>query len=308
MLCLLLLVLAATTAAVRGPCHFTVNDLGAGEKAAFYFDNFNAQFIDLAIPDSPEVHEALASGRLSIEIEAVCILKGDNDFHFFEVSENTLMKVNSTLSSPVYNELSDLELKHIHCGDTRYLRLDIELTNWVKGESTFKIASISETRRHTRGFPYEFDPEQLYEGLHILLDVAMPYSYLMLRSEEIIEPGSVFSCPDNYRCIFNNRATNINYYLRTTGKACLVQYEPDHNLWRTVSVVENSDNGQDPSAEPTAAGTEVGASAENVRIDGNLVFVEYYKDSITHLSWVQNQLRYWMVLFNKALPQGEQSR
>lgn len=134
MRCLLVpLALAVGAAAYRGPCFYSMTtDRSPGKHTDYDLttDAINSIF-------RQDYRDVANTADVVIKIKASCKISDALNYHLYQVSENTRITVASTLSSPVYTELTKRE-KWIMPpgGETRYIRTDIEISNWIPGEST----------------------------------------------------------------------------------------------------------------------------------------------------------------------------
>lgn len=286
-----ILVLAATAAAGATPyepCVYEVHDPRDDSKVLASSKNLNSTFVNRGVPWSSTHRDAIAEGKLSIKIIAVCHVNGDQNYHLFQTSQNTRIDVGSHLSQPAYVELSPVQRAHIHEGDTRSLRLDIRITNWIKGQSAIKAASFTKND-DSAALSLTNDPQKVLGDLKAEFYTRPPTKHLNHRFSSPVKAGNEFRFPATWNCIFKSEAQNIKYTLESSGSACLVQAENDWSVWRTMFLLERS--GTKAFAPP---------AERPVHVNENLIFVKNDEDSVTHLSWSQNSLSYWMAVYTKA--------
>lgn len=286
----LLLVLVAT-AASRDVCRYTVRLVGPDEKSEpTLARDLSTDIIDDQVRGYPDRQKALAEGLLSILVNAVCKINERHNHFIYQTSENTQLKVDSFVSNQVYTELKNGNQNYIHKGNTRYLHIDINITNWVVGESFLNVASF------TRGFAPDTlmrkqDPHKVLDGLNLQFQAYaqqnIPYS------DETPKPGTPFGMPEKWNCIFSSEAEDLDYHLESSGTACLVRSKPLQDIWQTICLAENWGTCQYPSVEPTIP------ALENIGDGEMLVFTKLHEDTITRLSWVQNNLKYLMTVFSE---------
>lgn len=262
-------------------------------------------YVNRAFSSSDVDEEDIAAGNLSINITAVCKIDGYNDYFIYRVSENVLLTVSTHLSSPVYTELSDLQQRHVHGRELRYLRVNILITNWTKGDSTFDTLSFSVHQEHNYVHRV-IDPAKVADDMDVRFHEETNDRY----SADFPNMDSYFSFPEAYFCIFKCKIPNIDL-LESTLPACLVHFEQDNGVWQPVCSVEHNDDWRvphakiaavSPAVESSAANSEVeSSSGKKVRGDEKRVYVWGYEDSITLLRWIQNNKQYWMTVFFNSL-------
>lgn len=162
-----------------------------------------------------------------LRIRAVCPVDDAVSYHVYQVSENTLITVDSILSKPAYAELTKHERHAIHQGDTRYIRSYIEISNWIPGNSTINTVFFFKDRA-SQLTVFE-DEGQLFDELEIHDFV----SHYHTRNNEPPQVGLIYAFPDTYDCVFEN-ARSSDYVLKSKGRACLIEAEQDLFQWKTV--------------------------------------------------------------------------